>query len=221
MKNLIILFIFITTSFIGQSHSFKIGILKYNGGGDWYANPTALKNLIQFCNTNLNTNIDPMYDEIEVGNLSIFQYPWVHLTGHGNVVFSPKEANNLRNYLISGGFLHISDNYGLDPFIRKEMKKVFPEIDFVELPLNHEIYETPYAFKNGLPKIHEHDDNSPLGLVLIYEGRLVCFYDFECDLGDGWEDEEVHNDSEEIRTKALKMGANILSYALMGPNDTK
>ena len=221
MKNLIILFIFITTSFIGQSHSFKIGILKYNGGGDWYANPTALKNLIQFCNTNLNTNIDPMYDEIEVGNLSIFQYPWVHLTGHGNVVFSPKEANNLRNYLISGGFLHISDNYGLDPFIRKEMKKVFPEIDFVELPLNHEIYETPYAFKNGLPKIHEHDDNSPLGLGLIYEGRLVCFYDFECDLGDGWEDEEVHNDGEEIRTKALKMGANILSYALMGPNDTK
>ena len=221
MKNLIILFIFITTSFIGQSYSFKIGILKYNGGGDWYANPTALKNLIQFCNTNLNTNIDPMYDEIEVGNLSIFQYPWVHLTGHGNVVFSPKEANNLRNYLISGGFLHISDNYGLDPFIRKEMKKVFPEIDFVELPLNHEIYETPYAFKNGLPKIHEHDDNSPLGLGLIYEGRLVCFYDFECDLGDGWEDEEVHNDSEEIRTKALKMGANILSYALMGPNDSK
>ena len=221
MKNLIILFIFITTSFIGQSHSFKIGILKYNGGGDWYANPTALKNLIQFCNTNLNTNIDPMYDEIEVGNSSIFQYPWVHLTGHGNVVFSPKEANNLRNYLISGGFLHISDNYGLDPFIRKEMKKVFPEIDFVELPLNHEIYETPYAFKNGLPKIHEHDDNSPLGLGLIYQGRLVCFYDFECDLGDGWEDEEVHNDSEEIRTKALKMGANILSYALMGPNDTK
>ena len=221
MKNLIILFIFITNSFIGQSHSFKIGILKYNGGGDWYANPTALKNLIQFCNTNLNTNIDPMYDEIEVGNLSIFQYPWVHLTGHGNVVFSPKEANNLRNYLISGGFLHISDNYGLDPFIRKEMKKVFPEIDFVELPLNHEIYETPYAFKNGLPKIHEHDDNSPLGLGLIYQGRLVCFYDFECDLGDGWEDEEVHSDSEEIRTKALKMGANILSYALMGSNDSK
>ena len=179
MKNLIILFTFITTSFVGQGHSFKIGILKYNGGGDWYANPTALKNLIQFCNTNLNTNIDPTYDEIEVGNLSIFQYPWVHLTGHGNVVFSPKEANNLRNYLISGGFLHISDNYGLDPFIRKEMKKVFPEIDFVELPLNHEIYETPYAFKNGLPKIHEHDDNSPLGLGLIYEGRLVCFYDFE------------------------------------------
>ena len=133
LKNLIILFIFISTSLVGQGHSFKIGILKYNGGGDWYANPTALKNLIKFCNTNLSTNIDPLYDEIEVGNLSIFQYPWVHLTGHGNVVFSNNEANNLRNYLTSGGFLHISDNYGLDPFIRKEMKKVFPELDFVEL----------------------------------------------------------------------------------------
>ena len=183
LKNLIILFIFISTSLVGQGHSFKIGILKYNGGGDWYANPTALKNLIKFCNTNLSTNIDPLYDEIEVGNLSIFQYPWVHLTGHGNVVFSNMEANNLRNYLTAGGFLHISDNYGLDPFIRKEMKKVFPDIDFVELPLNHEIYKTPYTFKNGLPKIHEHDDNSPLGLGLIYKGRLVCFYDFECDLG--------------------------------------
>ena len=221
MKNLIFLFIFISTSLVGQGHSFKIGILKYNGGGDWYANPTALKNLIRFCNANLSTNIDPMYDEIEVGNSSIFQYPWVHLTGHGNVVFSHNEANNLRNYLTSGGFLHISDNYGLDPFIRKEMKKVFPELDFVELPLNHEIYETPYSFKNGLPKIHEHDDNSPLGLGLIYEGRLVCFYDFECDLGDGWEDEEVHNDSEDIRIKALKMGANILCYALMGSNESK
>ena len=221
LKNLIILFIFISTSLVGQGHSFKIGILKYNGGGDWYANPTALKNLIKFCNTNLSTNIDPLYDEIEVGNLSIFQYPWVHLTGHGNVVFSNNEANNLRNYLTSGGFLHISDNYGLDPFIRKEMKKVFPELDFVELPLNHEIYKTPYSFKNGLPKIHEHDDNSPIGLGLIYEGRLVCFYDFECDLGDGWEDEEVHNDSEDIRTKALKMGANILCYALMGSNESK
>ena len=221
MKNLIFLFIFISTSLVGQGHSFKIGILKYNGGGDWYANPTALKNLIRFCNANLSTNIDPMYDEIEVGNSSIFQYPWVHLTGHGNVVFSHNEANNLRNYLTSGGFLHISDNYGLDPFIRKEMKKVFPELDFVELPLNHEIYETPYPFKNGLPKIHEHDDNAPLGLGLIYEGKLVCFYDFECDLGDGWEDEEVHNDSEDIRVKALKMGANILCYALMGPNESK
>ena len=205
--------------YYSQNYSFKIGVLKYNGGGDWYANPTALPNLIQFCNKNLNTNINPSYDEIEIGNSELFNYPWVHLTGHGNVVFDSREVANLRAYLIAGGFLHISDNYGLDPFIRKEMKKVFPEADFIELPLNHEIYQTPYLFKNGLPKIHEHDNNTPLGLGLFYEGKLICFYDYECDLGDGWEDEEVHNDSEEIRTKALKMGANIVSYALMGTNE--
>ena len=220
MKKLIFFFLIITAPiYYSQDYSFKIGVLKYNGGGDWYANPTALPNLIQFCNKNLNTNINPSYDEIEIGNSELFNYPWVHLTGHGNVVFDSREVANLRAYLIAGGFLHISDNYGLDPFIRKEMKKVFPEADFIELPLNHEIYQTPYQFKNGLPKIHEHDNNTPLGLGLFYEGKLICFYDYECDLGDGWEDEEVHNDSEEIRTKALKMGANIVSYALMGTNE--
>ena len=220
MKKLIFFFLIINAPiYYSQDYSFKIGVLKYNGGGDWYANPTALPNLIQFCNKNLNTNINPSYDEIEIGNSELFNYPWVHLTGHGNVVFDSREVANLRAYLIAGGFLHISDNYGLDPFIRKEMKKVFPEADFIELPLNHEIYQTPYQFKNGLPKIHEHDNNTPLGLGLFYEGKLICFYDFECDLGDGWEDEEVHNDSEEIRTKALKMGANIVSYALMGTNE--
>ena len=219
MKKLIFFFLIINAAiYYSQNYSFKIGVLKYNGGGDWYANPTALPNLIQFCNKNLNTNINPSYDEIEIGNSELFNYPWVHLTGHGNVVFDSREVANLRAYLIAGGFLHISDNYGLDPFIRKEMKKVFPEADFIELPLNHEIYQTPYQFKNGLPKIHEHDNNTPLGLGLFYEGKLICFYDYECDLGDGWEDEEVHNDSEEIRTKALKMGANIVSYALMGAN---
>ena len=220
MKKLIFFFLIINAPiYYSQDYSFKIGVLKYNGGGDWYANPTALSNLIQFCNKNLNTNINPSYDEIEIGNSELFNYPWVHLTGHGNVVFDSREVANLRAYLIAGGFLHISDNYGLDPFIRKEMKKVFPEADFIELPLNHEIYQTPYLFKNGLPKIHEHDNNTPLGLGLFYEGKLICFYDYECDLGDGWEDEEVHNDSEEIRTKALKMGANIVTYALMGANE--
>ena len=220
MKKLIFFFLIINAPiYYSQDYSFKIGVLKYNGGGDWYANPTALPNLIQFCNKNLNTNINPSYDEIEIGNSELFNYPWVHLTGHGNVVFDSREVANLRAYLIAGGFLHISDNYGLDPFIRKEMKKVFPEADFIELPLNHEIYQTPYLFKNGLPKIHEHDNNTPLGLGLFYEGKLICFYDYECDLGDGWEDEEVHNDSEEIRTKALKMGANIVTYALMGANE--
>ena len=220
MKKLIFFFLIINaTIYYSQDYSFKIGVLKYNGGGDWYANPTALPNLIQFCNKNLNTNINPSYDEIEIGNSELFNYPWVHLTGHGNVVFDSREVANLRAYLIAGGFLHISDNYGLDPFIRKEMKKVFPEADFIEIPLNHEIYQTPYLFKNGLPKIHEHDNNTPLGLGLFYKGKLICFYDYECDLGDGWEDEEVHNDSEEIRTKALKMGANIVTYAVMGTNE--
>ena len=220
MKKLIFFFLIINAPiYYSQDYSFKIGVLKYNGGGDWYANPTALPNLIQFCNKNMNTNINPSYDEIEIGNSELFNYPWVHLTGHGNVVFDSREVANLRSYLIAGGFLHISDNYGLDPFIRKEMKKVFPEADFIELPLNHEIYQTPYLFKNGLPKIHEHDNNTPLGLGLFYEGKLICFYDYECDLGDGWEDEEVHNDSEEIRTKALKMGANIVNYAVMGTNE--
>lgn len=220
MKKLIFFYLIINAPiYYSQDYSFKIGVLKYNGGGDWYANPTALPNLIQFCNKNLNTNINPSYDEIEIGNSELFNYPWVHLTGHGNVVFDKREVANLRSYLIAGGFLHISDNYGLDPFIRKEMKKVFPEADFIELPLNHEIYQTPYLFKNGLPKIHEHDNNTPLGLGLFYEGKLICFYDYECDLGDGWEDEEVHNDSEEIRTKALKMGANIVTYAVMGTNE--
>jgi len=211
-----LLSIFINVTIFSQNGSFKIGILKYSGGGDWYSNPTALKNLIAFCNEEMNTDINPEYDEIDIGSPNLFNYPWVHLTGHGNVVFNPQEVNNLRKYLIAGGFLHISDNYGLDPFIRKEMKKIFPDLDFVELPNNHPVYNQYFKFENGLPKIHEHDNKNPIGLGIIHDGRLVCFYDHECDLGDGWEDEDVHNDSEETRTKALKMGANILAFTLLG-----
>ena len=206
----------IFSSFYTQNLSYKIGLLKYNGGGDWYANPTALTNLIDFCNSEIGTNINPVYDEVEVGDNSIFNYPYIHLTGHGNVVFNTNEINNLRNYLLAGGFLHISDNYGLDPFIRKEMKKIFPELDFIELPFDHPIYHQSFDFNEGLPKIHQHDEKPSLGLGLIYKGRLVCFYDFECDLGDGWEDADVHNDSKETRIKALEMGANILSYVFLG-----
>ena len=208
----------IFSSFYTQNFSYKIGLLKYNGGGDWYANPTALTNLIEFCNSEIGTNINPVYDEVEVGDNSIFNYPYIHLTGHGNVVFNANEVNNLRNYLLAGGFLHISDNYGLDPFIRKEMKKIFPELDFIELPFDHPIYHQSFDFNEGLPKIHQHDEKPSLGLGLIYKGRLVCFYDFECDLGDGWEDADVHNDSKETRIKALEMGANILSYVFLGEN---
>lgn len=197
--------------------TYQIALLKYSGGGDWYANlETSLPNLIQFCNTNLKTNINPEQATVEVGSPDIVNYPFVHMTGHGNVVFNSQETENLRNYLIGGGFLEISDNYGIDKFIRPQMKKVFPELDFVELPFSHPIYHQKYDFPNGLPKIHEHDNKAPQGLGLIYQGRLVCFYDYECDLGDGWESFEIHKDSPETHLKALKMGANIIQYVLMG-----
>lgn len=192
--------------------SIKIALLKYNGGGDWYANPTSLPNLIEFCNENLSTNLYKENATVEVSSAEIFNYPFIHMTGHGNVIFSPQEVRNLRNYLIAGGFLHIDDNYGMDKYVRREMKKVFPESGFIELPFSHTIYNQKYKFPSGLPKIHEHDDKAPQGFGLFYKGRLVCFYTYECDLGDGWEDKEVHNDSDATRGKALKMGANILSF---------
>lgn len=215
MMNKIFLFfsLILFFSFKPIEPSYKIGLLKYNGGGDWYANlETSLKNLIQFCNQNLNTNINPEQEVVEVGSPELFNYPFVHMTGHGNVVFSMQEAQNLRNYLTGGGFLHISDNYGLDKFIRPQMKKVLPELDFVELPFDHPIYHQKFDFTNGPPKIHEHDGTPAHGFGLIWQGRLICFYDFECDLGDGWEDYDVHKDSPENHQKALKMGANMIQY---------
>lgn len=201
---------------VSQQGSYQIGVMKYNGGGDWYSNPTSVPNLISFCNSKLGMNIDPEPPYVEVGSPDLFNYPLIHLTGHGNVVFSSAEAENLRSYLIGGGFLHISDNFGMDPFIRTQMKKVFPELQFIEIPFEHPIYHQKYEFRNGLPKVHQHDNAAPQGFGLVHEGRLVCFYDFECDLGDGWEDWEVHKDSEETRQKALQMGANIVQFAVMG-----
>ncbi|MCH1437170.1 MAG: DUF4159 domain-containing protein [Flavobacteriales bacterium] len=198
-----------------NGYSYKVAVLKYNGGGDWYSNPTSVTNLIGFCSQQLNMNIDPVYDVVDVASTELFRYPFIHMTGHGNVVFSNSEAQNLRDYLIGGGFLHIDDNYGMDAFIRPEMKKVFPELDFVELPFNHPIYHQNFDFQNGLPKVHEHDGQPARGFGIVFEGRLVCFYSFESDLGDGWEDYAVHKDSQQIRSLALKMGANILQYALM------
>ena len=213
-KIIIILVFFLSLTSFGQTSSYQIALLKYNGGGDWYANlETSLPNLISYCNKNLKTNINEEQGIIDIGSSEIFNYPFVHITGHGNILLNGDETENLRNYLISGGFLHISDNYGMDKFLRPQMKKVFPELEFVEIPYSHPIYHQKNNFNNGLPKIHEHDENPPQGFGLIYEGRLVCFYDFECDLGDGWEDQEVHNDSEENRLKSLKMGANLIQYA--------
>jgi len=190
----------------------KIGLLKYNGGGDWYANPTSLPNLIKFANENLQTNINLEPGTVEVGSMDLFNYPLIHMTGHGNVVFSDIEIEYLRTYLMGGGFLHIDDNYGLDQYIRREMKKVFPDQEFVELPFSHPIYHQQFEFEKGLPKIHEHDGKPAQGFGLFYEGRLVVFYSYECDLGDGWESYAVHKDPESVRVLALRMGANIISY---------
>jgi hypothetical protein len=194
----------------------KLALLKYGGGGDWYANPTALPNLTKFCNLHLGMTLDHDYATVDVGALDLFNYPFVHMTGHGNVIFSNAEKENLRNYLIAGGFLHIDDNYGMDPYIRTAMKEVFPELEWIELPFDHPIYHQTFTFKSGLPKIHEHDKNDPQGFGLLWEGRLICYYTFECDLGDGWEDQDVHNDPIDVREKALQMGANILQFVFNG-----
>lgn len=195
-----------------EANTLKLALLKYNGGGDWYANPTALPNLANFCNRVLKTDFARDYAVVDVGSAEIYNYPFIHMTGHGNVVFSDQEAENLRNYLMGGGFLHVDDNYGMDRYLRIAMKKVFPEQDFIELPYEHEIYQQTYRFPGGLPKIHKHDEEPPRGFGLFHEGRLVVFYTYECDLGDGWEDQDVHNDPEEVRLQALQMGANIIEY---------
>jgi len=191
----------------------EVAILKYRGGGDWYSNPTALPNLIEFCNENINTKIKPKPQTVEVSSVDIFQFPFIHMTGHGNVFFNDDDARNLRDYLISGGFLHIDDNYGMQPYIVKELKKVFPNNELVEIPANHNIFNIAYSFPQGLPKIHEHDGKRPQALGIFHESRLVLLFTYESDLGDGWEDPEIHNDPEDVREKALKMGANIVKYA--------
>jgi hypothetical protein len=196
----------------GSAYSIKLGRLKYNGGGDWYSSKTALGNLAKFCNSRLGMSIDPNESIVDIGGPDLYNHPYIFMTGHGNVVFSDAEALNLRKYLESGGFLHICDNYGMDKFVRSQMKKVFPELEFQELPHRHAIYASPFVFAQGLPKIHQHDGKSPQGFGLLLKGRLICFYDYECDLGNGWEDAEVHNDPEPTRQKALQMGANILQY---------
>ena len=210
MKKILLLFLIALTS-----NAQEIALLKYNGGGDWYGNPTSLPNLIKFCNQNINTKIKPKPATVEPGSSDLFSYPFVHLTGHGNVVFNDNEVQNLRNYLTSGGFLHIDDNYGMDKYIRKEIKKIFPNNELVEIPSTHKIFQGPFSFPNGIPKIHEHEKQKPQAFGIFIEGRLALVYTFETDLGDGWEDEEVHNNPKEVREKALKMGANLVHYVFV------
>ena len=208
MKKLLILF-FISFTISAQ----EVAILKYNGGGDWYANPTALSNLIDFTNKNCITAISKNPVAVAVDSEDLFNFPMVFMTGHGNVLFSDQEIENLRKYLISGGFLHISDNYGLDKFIRRELKKVFPNLELQEIPSSHPIFNQTFSFPNGIPKIHEHDKKQAQAFGIFFEGRLVVYYDFETDLSDGWEDEIIHNNPKEVREKALKMGANLIEFA--------
>lgn len=209
---LLVIFLFIAFAGVAQNGGVKIALLKYNGGGDWYSDPTALPNLIEYCNENLKTNINPEPSTIEIGSPEIFNFPFVHLTGHGNIILSESDAMNLRIYLEGGGFLHVDDNYGLDEYIRREMKKVFPDKEFVELPPSHPIFHQKYDFNEGIPKIHEHDNKPPQAFGIFIEDRMVFLYTYETDLGDGWEDADVHNDPAALREKALQMGANIISF---------
>lgn len=203
---------FTALSFTSDEKPLKIALLKYNGGGDWYANPTSLPNLAKYCNQNQGMNLETNIPTVEVGSPELFNYPFVHMTGHGNVVFNEQELDNLRAYLGGGGFLHADDNYGMDPYIRPQLEKIFPGSKLVELPFTHPIFHQKFDFPGGLPKIHEHDGKAPQAFGLFHEGRLVALYTYECDLGDGWEDQDVHKDPNEVREKALKMGANILRY---------
>ena len=212
MKKILLIVFVLFMNINAFSQKTQIAVLKYKGGGDWYSNPTSLPNLVKFCNKSIMTDIDVNVATVDAGSPDIFNYPFVHMTGHGNVFFDDNETDNIRNYLLAGGFLHIDDNYGLKDLAMSQMQKVFPELQWSELPYSHLLFQKPYAFPDGLPKVHEHDNKAPQAFALIYDGRIICLLTYECDLGDGWEDQRVHGDSDEIRLKALKMGANIISY---------
>ena len=201
---------------IGWAQPLKIGVLKYRGGGDWYANPTSLPNLIRYVNAQTGMGLDPKPGTVEPSSKDLWQYAFVHMTGHGNVLFSADEVQNLRQWMLAGGFLHVDDNYGMDPFIRREIKKLFPDAPLTLLPASHAQFKKPFSFPQGLPKIHEHDNQPPQAFGVFVDGRMVLLYTYESDLGNGWEDASVHGDSEETRTKALKMGVNLLTYVFNG-----
>ena len=209
-----LVFVFVIFSMLSHVtiNAQKLAVLHYNGGGDWYSNPTALPNLITFCNSRLKTTIDTKVEEVLPESSDIFDYPYIHATGHGNILFNDAELDNVRAYLLSGGFLHIDDNYGMEKFARREIKKIFPEKELIPIGVDHAIFNNKYSFPKGLPKIHEHDGKIPQAWGVFEQDRLVLLFTYECDLGDGWESAEVHNDPEEVREKALQMGANIINY---------
>lgn len=204
--------LFLTLNLQAQ-HSLKLALLKYNGGGDWYSVVDALQNLTDFCNRSLDMNFDPNYATVEVGSAEIFNYPFLFMTGHGNVVLSSAEAENLRNYLLGGGFLFVDDDYGMEPYFEVAIKQVFPEKELIELPYEHPVYHQKFDFNNGAPKVHEHDAKPPRTFAILHEGRIVLLFSVESNISDGWESEEVHNDPEPVRRASLQMGANIVQFA--------
>ncbi|MBU0517658.1 DUF4159 domain-containing protein [bacterium] len=197
-----------------QWERFTIARLKYDGGGDWYADPSSLPNLLEFAANQTGIPCAEREAIVEPSSREIFNYPYLYLTGHGRITFSAEDAANLRRHLTAGGFLHVDDNYGLDEHFRREIKKVFPDQVLQEVPFSHEIYHSHFDFPAGPPKIHEHDKKPPQGFGIFYEERMVVYYTYESDLGDGWEDPDVHNDPEAVRLQALRMGTNLVVYAL-------
>ena len=211
----IILWLLFSATFFAQNeNAFQIARLKYNGGGDWYNDPSAEVNLLRFISQNTNLRVKAEYKFVDISSEEIFSYPFLFMTGHGNVVFSKDDVARLRKYLENGGFLYIDDDYGLNKAIRREMKKVFPERDFVELPFSHGIYNLMYDFSSGPPKTHKHDENPPQGFGIFVDKRLAVYYTYESNPSDGWADPEVHKDPQNKREEALKFGTNIVLWAL-------
>lgn len=211
---LLLIIIFSANAFAQNESGFQIARLKYSGGGDWYNDPSAEVNLLKFVASHTNIKVDPEYKFVDISSDEIFSYPFLFMTGHGNVVFSKDEVYRLRTYLENGGFLYIDDDYGLDNAIRREMKKVFPQDDFIEIPFSYELYNSFYKFENGPPKTHEHDEKIPRGYGIFVNNRLAVYYTYESNPSDGWADQEVHNDPENKREEALKFGTNIVVWAL-------
>ena len=197
------------------SGAFSITRIHYNGGGDWYADPSSLPNLLHYIKSNTNIIVNPLEQRSKIGDDIFLSSSYFYLTGHGNIKFNNEEAQILRDQLLAGAFLHADDNYGMDKSFRREMQNIFPEKDWVEIPANHLLFNIYYNFPNGLPKIHEHDNKPPQAFGIFHNKKLILLYTYESDLGDGWEDKNVHNDSEQIRLEALKMGTNIIIYNLI------
>jgi hypothetical protein len=215
-KRLVALLFFVWFSFLySQSEGFFIARLKYNGGGDWYNDPSAEINLLKFVAQHTTIKTNPKYEFVDLSTGNIFSYPFLFMTGHGNIIFSDNDAKKLRTYLESGGFLYVDDDYGLDKAFRREIKKVFPDKELVELPFNYGLYDCVFNFKNGPPKTHEHDNKPPQGFGIFVNGRLCVYYTYESNPSDGWADPEVHKDPEIKREEALRFGTNIVVWALM------